>query len=128
MAFISGILLGINQGQLPKALIEPSIYEAIWGVFFFIVIAFYVVSTWFFSVKRLHDLNKSGIWILAQPIPLAGLALFGFLMLRPGTKGPNKYGDDPLIGHTPPFLNRFGLILGSILFGVLVLLYAFYLN
>lgn len=78
--FISGILLGIKQGQLPKALIEPSIYEAIWGFFFFIVIAFYVVSTWFFSVKRLHDLNKSGIWILAQPI--SGFGSFWILDVK----------------------------------------------
>lgn len=40
------------------------------------------------GIKRIHDLNKSGWFVL---IPIYNLVLF----LTKGTKGDNKYGADP---------------------------------
>lgn len=49
------------------------------------------------SVKRWHDRDKSGWWILIGFVPLIGglwaLIETGFLE---GTKGENQYGPDPL--------------------------------
>ena len=49
------------------------------------------------AVKRWHDRNKTGWWILIALVPVIGglwyLIECGFL---PGTAGPNKYGADPL--------------------------------
>lgn len=60
----------------------------------------YVVMVWIglaAGVKRWHDRNKSGWWILIGLVPVIGglwyLIECGFL---PGTPGPNTYGDDPL--------------------------------
>jgi len=51
------------------------------------------------QVKRWHDRNKSGWWILITLVPLIGpiwsLIEVGFLR---GTVGPNRYGPDPLAG------------------------------
>jgi uncharacterized membrane protein YhaH (DUF805 family) len=51
------------------------------------------------SIKRWHDRDKSGWWVLIGFIPLIGwlwaLIETGFLE---GTKGPNQYGPDPLGG------------------------------
>ncbi|MDG6881427.1 Inner membrane protein yhaH [Phocoenobacter uteri] len=48
------------------------------------------------SVRRLHDINRSGWWMLITFIPVIGLiVLFVFACLK-GTEGENKYGDDPL--------------------------------
>jgi uncharacterized membrane protein YhaH (DUF805 family) len=62
------------------------------------------------QVRRLHDLGASGWWYLAfivgggilSEVPNIGeslnsLASLGWIvwMFFPGTKGPNKYGDDP---------------------------------
>ncbi len=51
------------------------------------------------TVKRSHDRDKSGWWILIALIPLIGaiwfLIEFGFLR---GTPGPNRFGPDPLAG------------------------------
>jgi uncharacterized membrane protein YhaH (DUF805 family) len=48
------------------------------------------------SVKRWHDRDKSGWWVLINLIPLIGwlwaLVENGFLR---GTEGPNSYGPDP---------------------------------
>lgn len=51
------------------------------------------------AVKRFHDRDKSGWWILIQLIPLVGAIWYivetGFL---PGTPGTNRFGPDPLLG------------------------------
>jgi len=51
------------------------------------------------GVKRYHDRNKSGWWVLIALVPVIGglwyLIEAGFLR---GTGGPNQYGPDPLAG------------------------------
>jgi len=58
------------------------------------------------SIQRLHDLNKSGWYlliILVVLIPLiGGFIVLGFelyLLLVKGTTGPNRFGLDPLGGE-----------------------------
>ena len=54
------------------------------------------------AIKRWHDRDKSGWWMLIGLIPIIGqiwvLVELGFL---PGTAGPNQYGPDPLAGSVP---------------------------
>ena len=60
------------------------------------------------TVRRFHDRDMSGWWylgfIVASAIPIVGfvasIALL-VLMVLPGTKGPNRFGPDPL-GQTDP--------------------------
>ncbi len=51
------------------------------------------------GIKRFHDRNKSGVWVLIVFVPVIGglwyLIECGFLR---GTIGPNNYGPDPLAG------------------------------
>ncbi len=47
------------------------------------------------AVRRLHDQDKSGWWLLLALIPLlGGLVLLVFMFLE-GTAGDNQYGADP---------------------------------
>jgi uncharacterized membrane protein YhaH (DUF805 family) len=46
------------------------------------------------SVRRLHDGDRSGWWLLLNLIPIGGLVLFIFYLLD-GTRGPNRHGPDP---------------------------------
>jgi uncharacterized membrane protein YhaH (DUF805 family) len=44
------------------------------------------------TIKRLHDINKSGWWTLIHLIPIIGsLLLTVVLSFVPGTKGKNQY-------------------------------------
>jgi len=49
------------------------------------------------QIKRWHDRDKSGWWVLINLIPILGgfwsLVECGFLR---GTQGPNRFGPDPL--------------------------------
>lgn len=55
------------------------------------------------GVKRCHDRDKSGWWVLIVFIPILGwiwyIVELGFL---PGTPGPNRFGPDPLGPATTP--------------------------
>lgn len=52
------------------------------------------------AVRRLHDIDRSGWWVLLQFVPLIGpLILIWFLATR-GTAGSNRFGPDPL-GQPP---------------------------
>lgn len=46
------------------------------------------------SVRRLHDTDRSGWWILLGLIPIVGLVLLVFFCLN-GTPGSNRFGADP---------------------------------
>lgn len=47
------------------------------------------------TVRRLHDLGKSGGWFFISFVPfIGGIWLFVLLCLE-GTAGENKYGNDP---------------------------------
>lgn len=59
------------------------------------------------SVRRLHDLDKSGWWLLIILVPLLGFLLLLYWFVQRGTVGENQYGSDPLEGSEPQ-LSRFG--------------------
>ncbi len=47
------------------------------------------------TVRRLHDTDRSGWWILIGLIPLVGvIVLLVFLILK-GNEGDNRFGPDP---------------------------------
>lgn len=47
------------------------------------------------GVRRLHDVNKSGWFILITFIPLIGGIWLLIVLTRKGTSGENRYGPDP---------------------------------
>ncbi|MDG1707744.1 MAG: DUF805 domain-containing protein [Emcibacteraceae bacterium] len=48
------------------------------------------------TVRRHHDGNRSGWFILLCLIPIIGPLILFFLYVSKGTEGPNNYGPDPL--------------------------------
>ena len=47
------------------------------------------------TVRRLHDTNRSGWWLLISLIPFLGWALLLVFMILDGTPGENRFGPDP---------------------------------
>jgi uncharacterized membrane protein YhaH (DUF805 family) len=50
------------------------------------------------SVRRLHDLDRRGWWLLLSLIPLIGAIVLLVWDCMRGTIGPNRFGPDPLGG------------------------------
>lgn len=46
-------------------------------------------------VRRLHDIDRSGWWVLIALIPLIGIIVLLYWATRPGTDGSNRFGDAP---------------------------------
>ncbi|MEM1161644.1 MAG: DUF805 domain-containing protein [Pseudomonadota bacterium] len=47
------------------------------------------------AIRRLHDLDKSGWWLLLSFVPIANLLLLYWACCK-GTDGDNQFGPDPL--------------------------------
>jgi len=47
------------------------------------------------AIKRLHDINKSGWYILFLFVPILNIILKIFLFFKDGTIGENNFGADP---------------------------------
>lgn len=54
------------------------------------------ISCLLLGIRRLHDLDKSGWYILIMCIPIINIVFGLYLLFAKGTEGDNKYGNDPL--------------------------------
>ena len=47
------------------------------------------------SIRRMHDTNRSGWWILTWLIPILGIAFMVFFGVQDSQPGDNQYGPNP---------------------------------
>ena len=57
-----------------------------------IVTLVHVIPTVTASIRRMHDLDRSGRWVFLALIPVFGWLWLAMLCLRRGTPGPNSFG------------------------------------
>jgi len=57
-----------------------------------LVTAVYGVGVASFGVRRLHDMGRSGLWLLLALVPLANVALAAALLVVPGAAEENAHG------------------------------------
>jgi uncharacterized membrane protein YhaH (DUF805 family) len=97
------ILLPIMGVAIAGILMQPRTHRP--GLFlpFFLIAFGYSLATLIpslaVSVRRLHDTDLSGWWLLISLVPLGGIVVFVFHVLD-GTPGPNRYGPNPKGGVT----------------------------
>jgi len=79
MAFVGGIVSGVDEDRGSE------------------IVGVYVLATLLpflaIHVRRLHDTNKSGWWVLLLPIPILNIAYLVWLATC-GDKGENRFGED----------------------------------
>ena len=83
LGFIGGFLSGDPQSVLVT--VPTGIWSLVAGI-----------GGIMLSIRRLHDLGKSGWFLLIALIPFVNLIFAFYLWLMPGTVGWNQYGADPL--------------------------------
>lgn len=82
--FIVSIVLGVIDGVIFGTNVLSVIYAL--GV---------LLPSIGVAIRRLHDTDRSGWWILIALVPLVGgIILLVFLCLE-GTRGANRFGADP---------------------------------
>ncbi len=83
-SFISYILLGFICHLLGLGMLIQAIYVLI-----------IILASIGMNIRRLHDINRSGMWILIGFIPIFGELVLLYWSILKGTEGPNQYGVRP---------------------------------
>jgi uncharacterized membrane protein YhaH (DUF805 family) len=82
--------------------IVASILDSILGLGSILVILFVLailLPSIAAGVRRLHDTDRSGWWLLIGLIPLIGIIVLLVFFVMPGTTGDNRFGPDPYAGE-----------------------------
>lgn len=86
---------------------------------------FFIVYKIILGIKRLHDLNHSGLTILFLLVPLFNIGWIFYMLCAPGTEGKNRFGKQPqparLAHKITLFVSLFLLmitIIGLVIFGI----------
>lgn len=62
----------------------------------FLLAIFGTVTSITMAIRRFHDINRQGLWVLLLFVPILNFFVFLYLIFHIGTTGPNDYGPDPL--------------------------------
>ena len=75
-----------------------AIFTSLSGLGFLVIMLLYVYFLMVISIRRLHDMNRSGWFSVFLFIPVLNVLIGLYLLLGSGTAGINRYG---LPRHTP---------------------------
>lgn len=96
-SFVDVMVLGTKYQAGPPSQGYGYGFQSDLGIASIITMVVLIIPMLAGQVKRWHDHDKSGWWILINLIPIIGpiwsLVMVGFLR---GTEGPNRFGPDPL--------------------------------
>lgn len=95
-SFFLSIVLFVVQGILTFAAETFGALDLLFSIIAFVLGIFQLAANIMMGVRRLHDLDKCGWWMLLLIVPLVNLFFCLYLLFFKGTEGPNEYGDDPL--------------------------------
>ena len=84
-----------------QLIVSPSYYISTFmqnelAYFFLGITLFTLIPAISAGVRRLHDTNRSGFFLLLSLIPFIGGLILLFFFIAEGTKGKNKFGPNPL--------------------------------
>ena len=84
-----------------QLIVTPSYYISTFmeneiAYFFLGITLFTLIPAISAGVRRLHDTNRSGFFLLISFIPLIGGIILLFFLISEGTKGKNRFGPNPL--------------------------------
>jgi len=65
------------------------------GIFYILVCLALLVPGIAVSIRRLHDTDKTGWWLLIAFVPIIGAIVLIVFMVQEGTAGSNQYGPNP---------------------------------
>lgn len=88
MFFLFNLIIAVVLGFVEGLLGGPGII----GMIYSLVVLIPGIAV---SVRRLHDTDRSGWWLLIAFLPLIGAIWLLVLMVLEGTPGENRFGSNP---------------------------------
>jgi uncharacterized membrane protein YhaH (DUF805 family) len=92
--FLFGVLVAIGANIIDAIL-------GTWGVVNGLAALALLLPNFSVAIRRLHDTDHSGWWILIGLIPIIGFIVLLVFYLRQSDPGENKYGPPPAEGGVP---------------------------
>ena len=86
LGYIAIMILGAVAGSSDGAILASVLY----GIFALGTL----LPTLAVAVRRLHDTDRSGWWLLIELVPLVGPILILVWFCSRGTRGPNRFGNE----------------------------------
>lgn len=86
--FLFQVLVSIVASILDHALFTTGVFS----VFSALTTLILFLPTLAVVVRRLHDIDRPGWWILIWVIPIGGMIFFVIMTCTRGTDGPNRFG------------------------------------
>jgi uncharacterized membrane protein YhaH (DUF805 family) len=80
-----------------RATADPPFTPILWTL-----LALTILPNLAVQVRRLHDTDRSGWWLLLSVLPIIGQLIVLIFELTPGSKGRNRFGEPPRIGVARP--------------------------
>ena len=77
------------------ALLVLARVSSVFLILYFVYAIAVIVPSLALAIRRLHDTNKSGWFLLLGFIPLVGAIILLVFYIQEGTPGPNDYGIAP---------------------------------
>jgi uncharacterized membrane protein YhaH (DUF805 family) len=93
--FLFGILVGIGANIIDLIL-------GTWGIVNGLAALALLLPNLSVSIRRLHDTDHSGWWVLIALLPIIGFIVLLIFYLRQSDPGENRYGPPPAEGVPAP--------------------------
>lgn len=98
--FLFGLLVSIVTSILDMVL-GTNFENSSNGLFNLIAGLAFLLPSLAVAVRRLHDTDRSGWWILIGLIPILGAIVLLVFFVQDGTPGPNRFGPSPKYDAAP---------------------------
>ena len=97
LEMLTMLVLGINLDEDSEDIVLDNM-QTLMLVIFVLAVLVAVIATYMLTIRRLHDLDKTGWLVLLNFVPFVNIAFSIYIMVAEGTVGKNRYGHDPLEG------------------------------
>jgi len=90
MFFLFNIIIAILLGVIEGLIGSPGVVGLLYGLAV-------LIPSIAVGVRRLHDTDRTGWWLLIGLVPLIGLIVLIVFLVQASTEGDNQYGSIPVV-------------------------------
>lgn len=95
LLFQAVVSIALNLVSMLGASMDSSLVAVLASVAAFVFGLAMLIPGIAVSVRRMHDIDKSGWQLLWGLVPIAGAIILLVFMVKAGTPGPNRFGQAP---------------------------------
>jgi uncharacterized membrane protein YhaH (DUF805 family) len=92
---VVSLILSIIDRTIFGVSMETGMTNSVLGVIYSLAVLLPSITV---SARRLHDIGRSGWWLLIAFIPLIGALILIYWYIQPSQDGSNEHGPNPITG------------------------------